>query len=479
MPRVAECYTLDGVSVSSTFDADDNMSDDLDDCPNPEANKKSKSINTIAFQNVQSNMTEEINIPPVTPTQTTASRDLHSVSTCTNTKVHCRAGQSMFSNENHCSDPHLFVERSGSFIGADDEDNRALNNRLPLTQNPIEYDENQLSLTMNHATSHVANTSRNHELLKSRNNLLSRSNADKNTNLCVSKSTITLSTPNVGDNRTNCNLSQCTNSFNIDRSIIRLSDLSNNSRENRPTNTPIHIRTVDILSSIEYRELERKNRDLSNKNGVLKEALKKVQKERKKMETTHMLKPRESFWNELNFFMDSCNNVYQGDGRTMDNIAGELGLNPLILQQVQREADKADKVAMNIWRKLCPTRADQLYVNSIKNVPTSTLQNIYTLARLSFPKGNLNYKKMRNDIAASLRQGHFNSKGTTNTSFIDSETQQNDQSDDEHEIVVSGETSAHSKSSFQARNSIDHIIDDDDEEELKHEWDYMENIDQM
>ncbi|CAF4652816.1 unnamed protein product [Rotaria socialis] len=86
---------------------------------------------------------------------------------------------------------------------------------------------------------------------------------------------------------------------------------------------------------------------------------------------------------------------------------------------------------------------------------------------------------MRNDIAASLRQGHFNSKGTTNTSFIDSETQQNDQSDDEHEIVVSGETSAHSKSSFQARNSIDHIIDDDDEEELKHEWDYMENIDQM
>ncbi|CAM4951785.1 unnamed protein product [Rotaria socialis] len=439
MPRVAECYTLDGVSVSSTFDADDNMSDDLDDCPNPEANKKSKSINTIAFQNVQSNMTEEINIPPVTPTQTTASRDLHSVSTCTNTKIHI-----------------LFVERSGSFIGADDEDNRALNNRLPLTQNPIEYDENQLS-TMNHATSHVANTSRNHELLKSRNNLLSRSNADKNTNLCVSKSTITLSTPNVGDNRTNCNLSQCTNSFNIDRSIIRLSDLSNNSRENRPTNTPIHIRTVDILSSIEYRELERKNRDLSNKNGVLKEALKKVQKERKKMETTHMLKPRESFWNELNFFMDSCNNVYQ----------------------VQREADKADKVAMSIWRKLCPTRADQLYVNSIKNVPTSTLQNIYTLARLSFPKGNLNYKKMRNDIAASLRQGHFNSKGTTNTSFIDSETQQNDQSDDEHEIVVSGETSAHSKSSFQARNSIDHIIDDDDEEELKHEWDYMENIDQM
>ncbi|CAF5174268.1 unnamed protein product, partial [Rotaria magnacalcarata] len=149
-----------------TFDADDNMSDDLDDCPNPKANKKSKSINTIAFQNVQSNMTEEINIPPVTPTQTTASRDLHSVSICTNTKVHCRADQSMFSNENHRSDPHLFVERSGSFIGADDEDNRALNNRLPLTQNPIEYDENQLSLTMNHATSHVANTPRNHELLK-------------------------------------------------------------------------------------------------------------------------------------------------------------------------------------------------------------------------------------------------------------------------------------------------------------------------
>ncbi|CAF4374552.1 unnamed protein product, partial [Rotaria magnacalcarata] len=61
---------------------------------------------------------------PITPTQTTASRDLHSVLTCTNTKVHCRAGQSMFSNKNHRSDPLLFVERSGSFIVADDEDNR-------------------------------------------------------------------------------------------------------------------------------------------------------------------------------------------------------------------------------------------------------------------------------------------------------------------------------------------------------------------
>jgi hypothetical protein len=76
--------------------------------------------------------------------------------------------------------------------------------------------------------------------------------------------------------------------------------------------------------------------------------------------------------------MDMHGNSYDGDGRTIGEIGSALGLSSMAIQQVQQDADKPDKVAMNIWRKICPTRADRLYVGSIKNVPPSTIQNIYS-----------------------------------------------------------------------------------------------------
>jgi hypothetical protein len=44
---------------------------------------------------------------------------------------------------------------------------------------------------------------------------------------------------------------------------------------------------VDIRNSMEYRELEKNNKDLSNKIENLKEALLKERKQRKKMNETH------------------------------------------------------------------------------------------------------------------------------------------------------------------------------------------------
>ena len=80
-------------------------------------------------------------------------------------------------------------------------------------------------------------------------------------------------------------------SFDVDRSIIRLPDASNRSHENRPTtNTVLHMRTADILSSFEYRQLEKKKQDLEKKIENLKSALKKVHQEKKKMEITHKCK---------------------------------------------------------------------------------------------------------------------------------------------------------------------------------------------
>ena len=57
----------------------------------------------------------------------------------------------------------------------------------------------------------------------------------------------------------------------------------------------------------------------------------------------------------MSVFMESHGITYQGDGRTLDEIGRELGLTDHMIEAVQRDADKPDKIAMNIWRKLCPT----------------------------------------------------------------------------------------------------------------------------
>lgn len=122
-------------------------------------------------------------------------------------------------------------------------------------------------------------------------------------------SSITFDTPSVGDDRIDNISSQNRNKFeclscifiivhnifffrlNIDRSIIRMPDSTSQAPANRPsTNMVVQIRTADVLSSIEYRELEKKKEDLSTQVDNLKAALKKTTKERKKREETHMCK---------------------------------------------------------------------------------------------------------------------------------------------------------------------------------------------
>ena len=80
-------------------------------------------------------------------------------------------------------------------------------------------------------------------------------------------------------------------SANIDRSIIRKPDINNQACENRMSSNPIvQMRTADILSSIEYRELQKKNNDLLAQVENLKDALKQKRKQLKRMEKTHICK---------------------------------------------------------------------------------------------------------------------------------------------------------------------------------------------
>lgn len=90
------------------------------------------------------------------------------------------------------------------------------------------------------------------------------------------------------------------------------------------------------------------------------------------------VKPRAALWSELNVFMNSYRSPFQGDGRTIDQIGKSLGLSPTTMHYVQQDANRPDKIAMNIWRKLCPSREHRIFVGSITRVPETTLQNIYS-----------------------------------------------------------------------------------------------------
>ena len=80
----------------------------------------------------------------------------------------------------------------------------------------------------------------------------------------------------------------------------------------------------------------------------------------------------------MTLFMNCYQNPFQSDGRTIDEIGAALGLSSIAIHQVQQDANRPDKVAMNIWRNICPTREHRLYVSSVKRVPETTLNDIYS-----------------------------------------------------------------------------------------------------
>ncbi|CAF4970332.1 unnamed protein product, partial [Rotaria sp. Silwood1] len=367
----------DSANVPGSFDSDGNMLADCVEVPISLPKKTKSSIKTNQLQVGQSNSTV-INDFSSTLRTTTTSSHLDVVSSSNNNiKLNRGANKSLSTRENYPSDKHSFDTSSNSLV-VDNEHDRSSNIRLLSTQESFDSREDTAPTTMKHATPRVANAAMNHQPSYSSDNVSSEANVNKKKTQYISKSSITISTPVPGDNHIRDNFSQNKKSFDVNRSIIRLPDRNSQTRENRPsTSTPVQLRAIDVQCSIEYRELEKKNKELKTQVANLKVALKILGRQLNKMKTTHMLKPRPAFWNELTVFMDSYSELFKGDGRTIAEIGAELGLNQAMIQHVQQDAEKPDKVAMNIWRTLCPTQADRVYVESIKCVPATTLQNIY------------------------------------------------------------------------------------------------------
>lgn len=81
---------------------------------------------------------------------------------------------------------------------------------------------------------------------------------------------------------------------------------------------------------------------------------------------------------------------------------------------------------------------------------------------MCYPKISLDYKKIRGDIATSIRQSNFYSKPHRNMSLNRSETQQNDLIDDHNDTDDAEEMTTNSQSFLQERSLIDHSSDDDE-----------------
>ncbi|CAF3985921.1 unnamed protein product [Rotaria sp. Silwood1] len=476
---------------------DDNEDDTLDEStenPNHELPNNGLSNSTKSREINYSCSNDSADCSSSNVSLTTSSYGPHFSSTPNNTEKRLELNKSILLHNKNQSDQSLTNKRSSEMIGE--------NNCDRFSSSSKHMDKNTLAASeqIDKTPASTNRGSKNHLKSNQNSNILSQTTSNTKVPY-ISQSTITLETSTTTNKHMDYNSNQCSNNFIIDRSLICSSTINSASTMNRSsTNNNFQWKPIDIKNSMEYRDLEKKNKDLLNKIDNLKEALSKERKERKKMNETHILKPRTSFWNELSIFMESHGDSYQGDSRTIHEIGRELGLTDNMIQYVQRDTDKPDKVAMNIWRKLCPTIEDKktkysdyflfniidlfektIFLKTIKTTDLTMKKILFccffisAFARLSHPKSSLDYKKMRNDIAANIRQGNlshrthgallmnqnYNEENDADNDDNDGENNSDNDDDDEE-----NESNSHAND-FQSRIRTSEVVDDssNDEEE--------------
>ncbi|CAF3416835.1 unnamed protein product [Rotaria sp. Silwood2] len=264
--KLVKSFFYDSENAPGAFHSEDNDSDNRVQLSTSMSNKKNPPSNKDVLQIDQSKSTVSIDCSSTIPAATTISRNVNLVSSVTsNIKLNRGINKSLSTHEYYQSDLHSFDTTSNSLV-LDNEHDRSSSTRLSLTKQTFD----------------------SHENLSSMNNLSTATDVNKKKTHYFSTSSIAFDTPSIGRNLIHNNFSQNTNSFDINRSIIKLPD-RNSQLENRPsTSTIVQLRTTDILCSIEYRELEKKNRELTTKVDTLKAALKQMGREQKKMKATHM-----------------------------------------------------------------------------------------------------------------------------------------------------------------------------------------------
>ncbi|CAF3780868.1 unnamed protein product [Rotaria socialis] len=196
-----------------------------------------------------------------------------------------------------------------------------------------------------------------------------------------------------------------TNSFTqgqSDNSLFRPNRLSslvdrNSSITNKPTPSAY------VEGSLEYRELKRSYLFEKKQASEWKKDYAVLKHQLNELKSTTLPRPTAEALDWLRELFDLLDNnaTFRGDGRSLDKIGEDLGLDSTNLITVA--ARTPQKSALKLFRILYPTIGSRANCISISNIPDEKLTNIYLYVRVLHQNLSFKMSDMRRAIGTSIR----------------------------------------------------------------------------
>ncbi|CAF1233897.1 unnamed protein product [Adineta ricciae] len=256
--------------------------------------------------------------------------------------------------------------------------------------------------------------------------IMSENSSQKNTSILSKRTSLTQPNSSTNANRTstssfrkNISSSQCQDSqanarqnnlsqYSTGKNVSRVDGLSSlsssNSSDRSSSVNSTRCSTQSLVEgSLEYRELKRLYVDQKNlaeewrkDYGVLKQQV-------DFLKSNTIPRPNADVLDWLTELMDLMKNNgrFKGDGRTLEKIGEDLGLDKTSLITVA--ARTPQKSALKIFRLLYPTIGSRADCMSISAIPKEQLENIYLYVRHLHNNLNFNGADMRKAIGTSIR----------------------------------------------------------------------------
>ncbi|CAF1421172.1 unnamed protein product [Adineta ricciae] len=176
--------------------------------------------------------------------------------------------------------------------------------------------------------------------------------------------------------------------------------LLNNSSTSTSSNNS---HSAHIEGSLEFRELRRlynKEKSMADEwrkdYGILKGQMATLKATTIPRPTAEVLE-----WLSELFDIISSNGVFVGDGRSLEQIGHELGIDTTSLATIS--ARTPQKSALKIFRLLYPTVGSRANCGSISAVPQEQLENIYAYVRTLHKSLSFSMSDLRKAIGTSIR----------------------------------------------------------------------------